>query len=403
MASIGHPYYLTMKKTYLLLTLVFIVVSCSKEDDIEISKHFNKTAIVYMMAENSLSFSSQCDLSEILSGSKYLPGGSDIIVYIDDANWITGDTLPMLIRIEEEGTDTLKTYLEQDSCDGTVFASVLSDIKSLSPSDSYSLVMWSHGTGWLPSNNAPQKTIGIDNNQNAYSNAGSEMEISAMREAIEQTELHFNWIMFDACFMQCIETAYELKDIADYIIGSPAEIPAKGAPYDIIARDFFISDNEQSAMKIAYDYYNYYKGSKGVLLSVVKTSELDALADITSQVLDSIPTVDDSEGIQQYGPWSKNSMWRSEYYDMASIMYHRLDSTRYEQWFQQIENAIPYRLNSISWKTSYNFDAVMTDSLHYAGVSMFLPAERYEPYGYNEAVKQTRWWQRVFHYIGGNR
>ena len=42
----------------------------------------------------------------------------------------------------------------------------------------------------------------------------------------------FRFIMFDACFMQSVEVAYELRDCCDYYIGFPAENPGPGAAYD---------------------------------------------------------------------------------------------------------------------------------------------------------------------------
>ena len=43
---------------------------------------------------------------------------------------------------------------------------------------------------------------------------------------------HFDFIMFDACFMMSVEVAYEVRNYTDYYIGSPTENPGPGAPYD---------------------------------------------------------------------------------------------------------------------------------------------------------------------------
>ena len=34
---------------------------------------------------------------------------------------------------------------------------------------------------------------------------------------------HFDFVLFDACFMQSIEVAYALRNFTDYYIGSPTE------------------------------------------------------------------------------------------------------------------------------------------------------------------------------------
>lgn len=382
-----------MKYFYLaFLVSIFAFYSCEKNET-EQSRNISKTVIVYMMAENSLSDNSQNDLNEIRSACNAVPEDCDMIVYIDNAYSIMGTTKPALIRYHDDKADTLKVYAEQNSCDAMVLANVLSDIKTASPSASYSLVMWSHGTGWVA---APQRTIGIDNNNNTYSNTGSEMEIRALRETLEKTGMHFGWIFFDACFMQCVEVAYELRKLTDYIIASPAEIPAMGAPYHKVMTSLFMNDNRQAAIAIAQKYYDHYKDNDGLVISVIDTSQLGALATATSPIVKDIPEVGVDDGVQQYCSWSKSTLWRPEYYDMASVMSHYLETAKYEEWYRQIEKTVPLRLYTPKWETGYKFDATITDSEHFAGMSMFVPAERYEPYGHNEAIKQTQWWQDVW-------
>lgn len=382
-----------MKRKYILpLVILLITFSCDK-DNFYFTNNKNKTIVIYMIAENSLSSNCHDDLIELLSVKKTIPDDSNLMIYIDDSDNIIQKNNPILIRISNKKADTLKIYSEQNTCNSFVFASILSDIISFSKSNSYSLIMWSHGTGWIPQQN---RTIGIDNNHNTYSNNGTEMEIPEMRMALEKTGIHFDWIMFDACFMQCVEVAYELKDLTEYIIASPAEIPAMGAPYDVILPSFFVEDCRESAFDIAQKYFDHYKDNKGLVLSVIDTSKMDDLAVSTSQILQNIPILGEDDGIQRYGLWSKRSLWRPEYYDMASIMNHYLNSSAYDYWNEQMIQAFPLRLCTSKWTTSYNFDATIFDSEHFAGVSMFIPAERYEPYGHNDSIKKTRWWQDVF-------
>ena len=39
-------------------------------------------------------------------------------------------------------------------------------------------------------------------------------------------------LAFDACLMQMAEVAYEVKDLADYVVGSEETEPGPGYPYD---------------------------------------------------------------------------------------------------------------------------------------------------------------------------
>ena len=57
------------------------------------------------------------------------------------------------------------------------------------------------------------------------------MNITDIREALEGCP-YMDVIMFDACLMANMETAYELKDRAHYFLAAPNSIPAEGFPYD---------------------------------------------------------------------------------------------------------------------------------------------------------------------------
>jgi len=361
---------------------------------------FDKTVIVYMMAENSLSTYTQGDLNEMIEASDSIPNNCRLIVYLDKSESLQ----PELFEIRKKVATGVKTYPEQNSCDGTVFRTVLSDIAKEYPSNAYSLVMWSHGSGWIPAkgttsaSKSSNKSIGIDNNENTTSNTGSEMDIATMRQSIEQSGLHFDCILFDACFMQGVEVAYELRNCADYIIGSPAEIPAYGAPYHILMNEFFYKDEYASATGIATDYYKYYKNNDGLVISVIKSAELENLARVTASYLPEPLDIDLYPNAQKYAPWSFRSNWFPDYTDMASLMNKALEESAYNAWVSQLQKTVPVRLFTKSWVSeySYSFYPMIIDADHIAAVSMFQPTEKYTSMGYNTAVKQTQWWKDVF-------
>ena len=69
-------------------------------------------------------------------------------------------------------------------------------------------------------------------------NGDNRMNISEFVEILKSAP-HFDFILFDACFMQAVEVAYELRDYTDYCIGSPTEIPGPGASYDAVVPAMF--------------------------------------------------------------------------------------------------------------------------------------------------------------------
>lgn len=296
------------------------------------------------------------------------------------------------------GLSVVETLTERNSCDSTVFLNNLRTIIRRYPARHYRLVMWSHGSGWIPQRN---KTIGIDNNKNSnHENKGSEMNISAMRWALERLGVHWDFILFDACFMQCVETAYELRNVCDYIVASPAEIPANGAPYDRIMPALFETAAEVGATNVANIYHKAYDGSTtGMMISVADCSKMELLATATAEML-SPYTCENKEfegkGIQFYCPYTQETVWKPEYYDIASAMHSiAKNEEEYAQWWHTMCQAIPVRLSSEKWATEYNFDARLTDPLHYGGMSIFLPNSKYEPKNYNSEWRSTSWYQHL--------
>ena len=60
--------------------------------------------------------------------------------------------------------------------------------------------------------------------------------------------------------MSQVEVAYELRNAADYLILSPAEIWDKGFPYFKMVKYLLATDNtKQNAINIAKDFVNFYE------------------------------------------------------------------------------------------------------------------------------------------------
>lgn len=87
------------------------------------------------------------------------------------------------------------------------------------PAQRYVLVMWDHGFGI-------NGGFGSDE-----LNRGKTMSVSDLCGAIGESNTHFDIIAFDACLMGGIETAYGLKNYADYLIASQETTPSCGFYY----------------------------------------------------------------------------------------------------------------------------------------------------------------------------
>lgn len=98
--------------------------------------------------------------------------------------------------------------------------------KSQFPAEHYLLVLWDHGSGWrLRTFNAQPRYKTI----NADDTSGTEMNVTDLPGAL--AGLKVDVLAFDACYMQQLEVAYEIRSCADYMVGSAATEPSPGYNY----------------------------------------------------------------------------------------------------------------------------------------------------------------------------
>lgn len=341
-------------KLYILICISFLCLfaACEQEDDPIPAEKVSRTVLVYIMGDNTLSALASVDIDEMMVGMKVVNASEvNLLVYLDNY-----DALPTLYRLTK-GKDgkvtkeTVKEYNEQVSTDPTVMREVLNRAFMEFPADSYGLVLWSHGEGWIPSplptpKNTSTRWIGQD--------GGTYLNITDIASVLSNLP-HLEFILFDACFGQAIEVAYELRQYANYIIGSPTEIPGPGAPYNEVVPAMFKATNVGVEIGEAYykPYVDIYTGALptndkwtgGVSVSVVKCAALEELASITKQTLKSVDlNILLNSNLYNYDKRSKYSSSFVGYYDMKQLM--QLLSTDINAWTVAANNAIIY------WKTT---------------------------------------------------
>lgn len=156
-------------KLYLLFFFVFplFMSACRGDDPIpDPPVDGKRTVLVYMAADNSinpLASFTDGDLEELKAGMASIDNTSDmhLLVYID-----TG--FPRLIEIENKGGTVVETivkeYEDRNSCGVAETQEVFNDVfgNSLYKAESYGLIYWSHGEGWIPTPLPSTRWIGND-------------------------------------------------------------------------------------------------------------------------------------------------------------------------------------------------------------------------------------------------
>ncbi len=390
----------------ILLFLPALFFSCSngneeravRPDVVEKGEMARKTLLVYMMAENSLANYATLDVNEIVEAVGGVPRDCRLFVYVDDKEM---PRLTHYFGMTDGGVGSSVFHpFDNDVCssDTAVLGELLDFILADYPTESLDLVMWSHGDGWLraPLNAAPQRSIGIDNGNNSYSNAVTKtIEIEELAALLKRLPAKVNRILFDACFMQGVESSYALRDAAEWIIASPAEIPGDGAPYASVVPAFFCSDGPELVMD-AYiaGYENEYSGA---VLSAVRGCEMQRLADVTYSYVLKYFNVDknrDYPDVFSYLPGGRytGSKVYPSYYDMNAIMSKYLTSDELIHWREAHDAAVVYVASSSAWYSAVCGRLIRFDRAAGGALSMYMPQHNSRNEKFNADFRTTEWY-----------
>ena len=410
---------------FLAGAVLMLMTSCHHNDDSESEQKIaNRTVLIYIAGENHLSpflfhkngwDGNDGELYEMLVGSQQI-NSDNLILYVDASE----NTPPYLIRYKKgKAVDSLSME-ESYASDPTTIYKVLSTTIEKYPAKDYGLVLWGHASGWRIENdtiqytsviNARQKAnmrraYGVDNGSNADNDLGKWINMSTLAKVLQRTGQKLKFIFADCCQFQSIESAYELRNCCDYIIASPAEIPAEGAPYNTMIPAMF--NQSETFYKQMVDAY-YAQTSYGYRepLSVIKTSEIDNLAIATRNVLQSFVLQNITEdnpylNMDNLIYYQGSSYGTYHYmYDMNDFILRYASVEDYAQWKQVFDKAVVYRTPTFGldgeWMTNnqnnINFRSFVLDDSHYGGVSMFVPQYPAGFYSsYNNNIKKTGWY-----------
>lgn len=391
-----------------MITVQFSVSSCIRnhKDDLP-----SRTLLVYMAADNNLSQYANPNLYSMNSSIKNETGNTNLIAFVDRYGEV-----PVLLRLHDMKIDTIKVYSELNSADASVFAEVVDYVVKKWKAESYGLLMWSHGNGWVPTkmlhyvapnmryapkrgSNDVQDSLLFEKLRDPFAEtrafaweerkgqqpAYTCMDLEEMASAIPDGV--FDYIVFDACYMGNVEIAYALRNKARYIVSSCYEIMGYGFPYHIITKDLL----NGNLIKTCREFHNYYASQSGFDqmggISLVKTDGLEGLAEsfrkIVSQAKDTIPTMSVFD-LQCFDRFTNPVFFDLE--DFVNNVCH--DKDLLDDFKKKLENCVSFKMS-----TPYIFKdtSVEIEIKSYCGLSVYIPRKKYESSGLNAEYRKTAW------------
>ena len=375
-----------MKIKFIIYSFLFALLlgSCDKEEIKRPTGTPQRTILAYMIASN-LGSDIRANIYQMMKvASDKERNWGNLVIYYSESK-----SRSYLFQIKEDKngnvvTDTLRFYENQSAILPETMHNVIKETIELFPAKSYGLILSSHATSWLPGNFSSLRSFGAENYK--Y------MEITELNEALEG--FHFDFMLFDACYMSGIECAYELKDKTDYLLGSPTEVLARGFPYeDFLPALFKEKADLEQVTKSFYDYYSNNSSPYGTV-SLIKTSELDELALIVNEILKdkteediyALPLSDMQ--ILEYLTTSKPHML----YDFDDFIRHLASNEQYERFTTSMKKVIVSK-----YATPYSFYAAIYSAKkidHYSGLSVFVPQPSLTRLF--DWYKQLAWYKAVY-------
>ena len=204
----------------------------------------------------------------------------------------------------------LKEYEGASYASAEGIADILNEVKTKASALNYALIVGVHGCGWTyasdwsryPYYARPSVTRPRDNNFSgiqfgpdpnapltrffgSVSLAENAMEISTLAEGIRESGLKMQYILFDACYMSNIETAYELKDVTNYMIASGSEIMAAGLPYRSMWS--YLNSSTPNYSSIVSTSVNFYKNNSSAPfcnLAAIDCRQVEKLAGVMKDI-----------------------------------------------------------------------------------------------------------------------
>lgn len=333
------------------------------------------TFMVYLDADNNLESAGIDDFLEMASvGSST---AVNIVVQMDRidgydtsyGDW-TGTRRFLIQANDTPGGTPLQDLGEENMGDPNTLQDFVEWTVTNYRANHYILVIWNHGDGWrqyqedmlktaLEAETRAETDWAVAKGVASDTTDGDKLYMKEVQDALTSAKqelqdrnnlsLKLDIVGFDACLMGMVETAYALRDVTNYMVGSEELEPGDGWPYDDILRNLTTTPTMtpvQLATQIVTDYgASYSSDSSGVTQSAVDISKLSPLV---AEINNFANNVNDEWGSlkaartntrQYHSSWSSSS-WGVDLWDFADEVQTRVISPTLQTAAQDLKTAV---------------------------------------------------------------
>ena len=266
------------------------------------------------------------------------------------------------------------------------------------PAERYGIIFAGHGQGWIPREalndnggisafstsygiwepalGAEVTRIGMPETR-AFGEKNVQVNITELAHGIELSGIALDYILFDACFMSNVETVYDLRNCADYIIASPCEIMGRGFPYHRTLPHLFTNDGTTSDLDAAaQSYYSFYRdeytgNARCGSVALIDCSQLDKLRDAAKELMKTGIIDYDRDNMQSYEGQSYHFFYDiSEWADLAGT-----DNEAKKLFHDQLERTVVAKYTLPTFYSAYgSYGTYTINEEIYSGLTTSAPS-----------------------------
>ena len=233
------------------------------------------TVMIYMCGSNLESDGgyASSDLEEMLKST--LADEVNVLVYTGGAKrWYDfgiSNKTNQIYQIKDHKLNLIKESVGLKSmAEPNTLLEFMNFAKQNYKADKYALIFWDHGGGAVTG-------FGLDE---VASKANDTLTIDEIKQAVDKFGTKLEFVGFDACLMANIETAYALKNSANYMVASEETEPGTGWNYIKIFNSLSKDSSQSGSVtgKVIVDSFiesNSSYRNPDATLSVINLSKMD--------------------------------------------------------------------------------------------------------------------------------
>ena len=360
------------------------------------------------------------NIDSICAGIKDKKGLNNTRVLVFFSNNANNSTLFDLTYndvTKEVSRTPIKTYEGSAYNSANGFADILNEVRQNAEALNYALIIGGHGCGWSCADdwiNYPNQAKSFNTQQTlsydtpfsgiqfgtdpdnpttrffgSVDRKENSIDLSTLVEGIKQSGIKMQYILFDVCYMGNVETAYELKDVTNYLVASSSEIMAKGIPYRLMWS--YLNGTTPNYSSLVNGIVNFYKNSNSPYcnMAAIDCRQLDALANVMKEInqkytLDTTIPLDSIQPLDGFLPHLT--------YDMA-VYVDSLRPNGYlkEQFSNQLKKTVKAAAHTdCAYTALRQYPEVTIKIKNYCGLSISDPSQH--PVAIRGKEK-TGWWK----------